>query len=369
MSERVSPMDTSQNRPSRLKWIRVLVQKDVTLYFRNRFFALITILVLVSWIVIFYLMPNAVDEVLDLGLVAPDLPPEVLETLSQEEEGLIIIQADSEEALKEAILDGEYDVGAVLPADFMAEIAGGTKATVQLYFTSDVPPDFQEVYVILLQEWAYSLAGDPLRIEVTEELLGVDKAGEQIPPRQRLLPLLAVSLLAMETMGLSSLLIGEIVTGTLQALLTTPMGTVDLYAGKTVSGAGMAFAQATLLVALTGGLSRQPVLILTALLLGSLLVTGIGFLIGAAGRDMMSSLAWGVLAVLLLSLPALGVLLPGAISNWVKVIPSYYLVDTIYEVINYDAGWSDVWTNLTILFGFGLAFCGLGIAALGRKLR
>jgi ABC-2 type transport system permease protein len=123
------------------------------------------------------------------------------------------------------------------------------------------------------------------------------------------------------------------------------------------------------LVALTGGLSREPLLVLTALLLGSLLVTGIGLMIGAVGRDMMSALAWGVLAILVLTLPALGVLLPGVVTDWVKVIPSYYLVDTIYQVMNLDASWGTVWINLLILFAFGLAFCGLGIAALGRKVR
>jgi ABC-2 type transport system permease protein len=369
MSEHLPSPGTGRNGLSRLDWIRVLVQKDVTLYFRNRFFAFITFFALAAWIVTFYLMPDTVDEVLELGLVAPDLPPAALEALTEGEEGVVIVQADSEEALKEAMLEGAYDVGAVLPPDFMAEIAAGTRARVHLYFTSEVPSDFYEVYVIVFQEWAHQLAGEPLPVEATEEVLGVDKAGAQVPPRQRLLPLLAVFLLMMETMGLSSLLSSEIVSGTLQALLITPMGTVDLFAGKTVSGVGMAFLQATLLVALTGGLSRHPLLVLTALLLGSLLVTGIGLMIGAVGRDMMSALAWGVLAILVLTLPALGVLLPGVISNWVKAIPSYYLVDTIYQVMNFDAGWREMWTNLLILFAFGLVFCGLGIAALGRKVR
>jgi ABC-2 type transport system permease protein len=357
------------DRLSRLKVILVLVWKDVTLFFRNRFFAFITVLGLVAWIGIFYALPSTVDEILEVGLVAPDLPPAALQALQEEEEGLVIIKASSEEDLKAAMLDGDYNVGAVLQAGFMDQIASGAQAAVKLYFTADLPQDLHQAYVILFQEWAYLLVGEPLEIEATEEVLGVDMAGQQVPPRQRMLPLLAVFLLMMETLGLSSLLSGEIVTGTLHALLISPLRAIDLFAGKAISGVSMAFIQASLLMGLTGGFSQQPLLILTALLLGALLVTGIGFLLALTGRDMMSVMAWGLLVILVLVLPALGVLLPGLVSNWVKIIPSYYLVDTVYRVINFGAGWSEVWSNLALMLGFGLAFCGLGVLGLRRKLR
>lgn len=357
------------DRVSRLRMIRVLVQKDLTLFFRNRFFAFITVLGLVVWIAIFYALPKTVDEILELGIVAPDVPPSALAALEEEEEGLVVIKAGSEEALKAAMLEGDYNVGAVLPAGFMDQIAAGGKAPVKLYFTVDLPQDLHQAYVILFQEWAYLLTGEPLEVEATEEVLGVDMAGQQISLRHRMLPLLAVFLLMMETLGLASLLSGEVVTGTLHALLISPLRAVDLFAGKGVSGIGLAFIQATLLMALTGGFSQQPLLMLTALLLGALLVTGIGFLLSLTGRDMMAVMSWGLLAILVLILPALGVLLPGTVSSWVKVIPSYYLVDTVHRVMNFGAGWRDVWTNLVILLGFGLAFCGLGVVALERKLR
>lgn len=354
---------------SQMHLIRALIQKDLTLFFRNRFFALVTVLGLVAWSAIYFLMPRTVDEVLEIGIVAPGLPPAALEALAEEEEGLIIRDVGSEAALKEAMLDGDYHVGAVLPADFLERIVAGARTPVQLYFTSDLPQDLHEAYVILFREWAFLLAGKPLKIEATEEVLGIDMSGEQIPPRKRMLPLLAVLVLMVETMGLSSLISGEFVTGTAHALLITPMRLLDLYVGKGITGVGMAFVQATLLITITGGLSKQPVLILAALLLGSVLVTGIGFLIASAGRDLMSVLGWGVLAVLLLSIPALGVMFPGLISSWIKVIPSYYLVDTVHRVMNFGAGWSDVWTNLLILLGFSLAFFSLGIVTMRRKLR
>jgi ABC-2 type transport system permease protein len=98
------------------------------------------------------------------------------------------------------------------------------------------------------------------------------------------------------------------------------------------------------------------------------MVTGIGFLLASAGRDLMSVMAWGLPAIIVLAVPAFGVMFPGTVSDWVKVIPSYYLVDTVHLSANFGLGWGDIWQNLLILLGFDIAFIGLGIIALRRKL-
>ena len=152
------------------------------------------------------------------------------------------------------------------------------------------------------------------------------------------------------------------------ALLITPLTIRSLFIGKGITGVGMAFGQALLLVAITGGLSNQPWIVLLALFLGALLVTGIGFLLASTGSDLMGILAWGVLAILVLSLPALVILFPGTISNWVKVIPSYYLVDTVNRAINYGISLGSAMSNLAILLVIDLIIIWLGTVALRRKL-
>jgi ABC-2 type transport system permease protein len=59
---------------------------------------------------------------------------------------------------------------------------------------------------------------------------------------------------------------------------------------------------------------------------------------------------------------------PGTISDWVKVIPSYYLVDTLHRIINFEAAWGDVSFNLLILLVTGIALLMLGTVALGKKV-
>jgi len=57
------------------KLVTTLVVKDLTLFFRNRFFAFITVLALVFYVLVYYLLPGSVDELLEIGFYAPDLPP------------------------------------------------------------------------------------------------------------------------------------------------------------------------------------------------------------------------------------------------------------------------------------------------------
>jgi ABC-2 type transport system permease protein len=215
----------------------------------------------------------------------------------------------------------------------------------------------------------YFLAGQPLNVESEEIVLGPDMAGRQVPPRQRMLPVLAVFILMIESWGLASLISTEVETGTLRALLVTPLKVEGLFLSKGITGVLMSFGQVLLLLGITGGLAREPLLVLTGLLLGGLLVTGLSFLIASLARDMMSVMAWGMLVMVVLAIPAFNVLLPGLASNWIKVIPSYYFVDTIYRVINFNAGWSQVNASLMALLAMAVAFFGLGVLSLGRKLQ
>jgi ABC-2 type transport system permease protein len=100
------------------------------------------------------------------------------------------------------------------------------------------------------------------------------------------------------------------------------------------------------------------------------MATGIGFIIASLAKgDMMSVFSWGIPVFIILFIPLFGVIFPGTITGWVKVIPSYYLVDAVHRASNFGAGWGDVGLSLLILFGVDIALTAIGIWALGRKSR
>jgi len=350
-----------------LRILVALVQKDISLYFKNRFFALITVIGLVFYSGVFFLMPKSVEENLPVGWYAPSLPEAF--TTRLQGEGLELTLYSSEEALRTAVLDGDEPIGIALPEDFGSQLARGEAPRAVLYLRSDLADELRGAALLLMEELGFMLAGQPLNIEIEEVVLGQDMAGQQIAPRQRMLPILVVLILMMEAMGLAALVSAEIETGTLRALLVTDLTVVGLFVSKGVTGILMAFFQVLLLLVITGGLQQEPVLILTVLLLGAFLVTGISFLIAAASRDLMSVFGWGMLAMIGLAIPSFNLLLPGLATDWIKGIPSYYLVDTIHQVMNFGAGWEQARTNLLVLLAFSAFFFGLGIVTLRRKLQ
>ena len=348
--------------------IAALIGKDFKLYFANRLFAVVTVIGLAAYVAIYYLLPSKVDETLELGLYMREMPPALEELLNSEE--VKFYRAESVDALKQAVLDGDIPAGYAFPDDLLATIRRGEKATVELYLASDVPPEFKEVYEVILDEFAFAISGQTLNyIETTDIVLVPDMAGKQIPPRARMLPMLTVFVLMVECLGLASLIAAEVEAGTLPALLVTPLTMSGVFVSKGLFGTLFAFAQAVILMALTGGLARQPLLILVALFLGAAMVTGVAFLIASLGRDLMSVMGWGILALLILALPTFTILVPGLASNWIRLIPGHYLTDTVYRVLNFNAGWGDVAQNLLMLLVYAAACMALGVAVLKRRFQ
>ncbi|NLE76786.1 MAG: ABC transporter permease [Chloroflexi bacterium] len=345
--------------------IRTLVAKDLALYFKNRFFAFVTLLGLAVFIGVYFLLPRTVDEALTFGIYAPVMPPAL--ALALEDEGVVLESQPSEDALKAAVAAGDFQAGIVLPADLTEQIAANARPQVRLYLASGLPEEFRGVYQMFVREVAFLVGGQPLAIETQEEVLGPDMVGQQIAPRRRMLPLLAVFTLFVEMLGLASLISSEVEAGTLRAILVTPVRLPDVFLSKGLVGVGLAFAQAVVLMAVTGGLAQQPLLVLAALFLGAVLVTGMAFLVSSVARDFMSVIGWGMLAFIVLAIPGLAVALPGLVSGWVRVVPSYYLVDTVHRVVNFGAGWGDVAVNLAALAAFSVGVVALGMAALQRR--
>jgi ABC-2 type transport system permease protein len=345
--------------------IGTLVAKDVNLYFQDRFYAMVTVLSIAFFIAAYFLLPRTADETLTFGIYAPVMPPALADVLA--EEGVILEDWPSEEALKAAVSAGDVQAGIVLPPGMAGQIAAGARPQVRLYLAAEMPPEFREIYQIMVRELAFMIGGRPLEIETQEEVLGPDMAGQQLPPRRRMLPLLAVFVLLMETLGLASLISTEVEAGTLRALLVTPVRTPDLFLSKGIVGVGLAFGQAVVLMLVTGGLGQQPAVILLALLLGAAMVTGLAFMVASVARDFMSVIGYGMVALIVLAIPGIAVALPGFISGWVRILPSYYLVDAVHRAVNFGAGWAQVGPNLAALAGFTAAFVALGIAALRRR--
>jgi ABC-2 type transport system permease protein len=168
---------------------------------------------------------------------------------------------------------------------------------------------------------------------------------------------------------LASLISTEVEQNTVRALLVTPLKLRHLFTAKAVLGIGLAFIQVMLFMIVVGGLSQEPLTMILVLFIGSILITGLGFLVAAIARDTMGITSWGMITVIIFFIPALGGMIPGLLSGWARVLPSYHLVDAVSRLSNYSAGFNDISGHLLIMLGWSTIFGVSGILALGRRYR
>ncbi|UCC15890.1 MAG: ABC transporter permease [Dehalococcoidales bacterium] len=346
--------------------IQALIVKDFSLFFRNGFIAVMTVMGILFYILIYFLMPESVDETLEIGVYSPvDIPG----FTQVETEGLVLVSVESSDVLNEGVIAGDFTAGIVLPSDFMQALVSGDTPEIDLYVASDVPQEIKDSVTAITRELVYQLSGQPLTVGINEEVIGDDMIGMQVPPRDRMRPLLAIFIIMFETFGLANLIAEERERGTVRALLVTPMSIKELFVAKGLFGIGLAFFQAVVFMGIVGGLNQHPVIIILALLLASFMATAVGFLIGSLAKDFMSVLAWGMICFIILAIPGFGVLFPGAVTGWIKFIPSYYLVDMVHTVTGFGAGWGDIWGNILILLAFNAAVFWIGILGIRRKIQ
>ena len=351
--------------------VSTIVGKDLKEFRADRFFLLITGLSIVFYPLIFWLLPSTVDETLRVGVVQRGLDP-VVAAVAEGSDGLAVVELADQASLEEALLFGEGDLvaGLVFPDDFVAEAASGEPTQVRVLVTADVPPEVQTALSALGSELALLALGEAPPTDLLAEpvVLGADRVGDQVSLREQLRPLLAFFVLMTETFALATLVAAEVQTRTVTAVLVTPATRADFLAAKGVVGTGVAFTEATLIMALIGGFATGAPILLVALLLGAALVTGIGMVAGSFGRDFMGVLFTSILVMIPLMIPAFSALFPGAANTWVQVLPTYGFVQTVVEVTTIGAGWADVAPDLLLLTGWTVAAFVIGWVLLGRRV-
>jgi ABC-2 type transport system permease protein len=337
----------------------------------------LTPLMLVFYVGILWLLPSTVDESIDVGIYARGLGGPVGEALASDalsaEQGLDVVLFDDAEALAAAVIDGgevevegekhSVAIGIAFPDDLAASLTAGTPATVTVYVDAAVPAEVQAAMTAFVREATYGLAGIGLPVTQPEAeliVVGEDRVGAQISPQERMTPLIAVMVLLVESMALAGLVAVEIQSRTAKAVVASPASVGDLLSAKGLTGTLLAFSQAGLVLLLVGAFGYEPLLLLVALLIGSIMTAGFGMLAGSAGRDFMTTIFISMVFIIPMAVPAVAALFPGAASGWVQLLPTYGFIETIVGVTAYGQGWSDsvgyllmssVWC--VVIFGAG----------------
>lgn len=358
--------------------VLAILAKDLRAFARDRFYVFVSILGLVAYVAVFWLLPSTVDESVSLGIHLDEAGPLVgaagaLGAGEVANQGLDLVTFPSGADLEDAVATGgDVVAGLDFPDDFIATLAGGGRTTVRVLLRDDTPEELRPALSAMVRELAFVIAGETPLVtapDLQEAVLGTDRSGSQISLRDQMRPVFVFFVLLVEMFALGSLVASEIHQRTLGALLVTPARASDVLAAKALLGTMLAFSQAMLLLVATGSFTRAPALLTVSVLLGALLVTGFGLIAGSTGRDFVGIVFWSMIMMLPLAVPAFGALFPGTAAIWIRALPSYGLVQVIVGATSYAEGWRDAFPDLVALLLWCLAALAAGVLLLGRRVR
>jgi ABC-2 type transport system permease protein len=351
--------------------VAAILAKDLRAFARDRFYVSVSILGLVAYVLLFWLLPATVEETVTLGVRLDGGGP-LLTGLAGTGDGLDVVAFDDPTALEAAVAAGDEVVAGIdFPAGFLAAAAAGEATTVRVLLPADAPEELRPALSALVRELAYLVAGEapPVTVpSVDEAVVGVDRSGAQVSLREQLRPLLVFLVLLVEMFALASLIAAEIHERTITAILVTPARVSDVLAAKSLLGTGLAFGQAVLILLATATFVRGWAILTVALLLGSILVTGVAMIAGSLGRDFIGIVFWSVLFMIPLAVPAFSVLFPGSAAAWIQALPTYGLVRVLVGVSAYGDGWARVAPDLVVLAVWCLAGFVIGVLVLRRRV-
>jgi ABC-2 type transport system permease protein len=349
-----------------------ILVKDVRMFARDRFYVVVSVIGLVFYVLVFWILPASVDETIGLGIHLPGGEALLEGVPIDEAEGFAVHVFGSADELASAVEAGD-DVAAGLdfPPGFVEAVSAGQATTVRALLAADAPEGLRPALVSGVREMAFGLAGDEPPVafpELEESIVGPDRTGQQLSLRERVRPLFIFLVLLVEMFALAALVAAEISQRTVTAVLATPARVSDLLAAKAVFGTLLAFSQVLLLVVATGSFTAQMGVLLVGLLLGALLVTGFGLLAGSTGQDFVGIVFWSMLFLIPLAVPAVAALFPGAAAGWIQALPTYGLVEVIIGAASYAQGFADVWPHLLALTAWCAVILAVGVAVLGRRV-
>lgn len=356
--------------------LAAILKKDIILLKRDLLFIFISILSITSFVVLYWVLPKNVNETISLGVRGGELKA-VLEHLAGMElddvegEGLGLSWYETTEELKTAVEKKELQAGIDFPDSFFKDASAGKPVKVTIFARPNLPVELRGALTSMVREITYALTGNVLPVSEPEEetvILGIDRAGAQIPFREKMKPLYAFLVLVMEAVALGALIATEIQQKTITALLVTKARLGDVLAAKLILGSAIAFSEAALVLVLVRGFGSSPLIVITALVLGAIMVAGISMIAGSAGKDLLGTMLIAMLFLFPLMIPAFSVLFPGTAAPWIRILPSYGLVQTILNVTLENGGWAESAGSLLMLAGWGFVFAALGLLVLKRRV-
>lgn len=354
--------------------IVTLLGKEYTLLFRNKIFALFSGALLLVLIGLYYVLPSEIPmEEPSIAVYSEVDAADFFHAWDEGAEAIRYERIPSAEALIDSVQNGEHSAGIIITEKVWQDIMDGKPADVTLYTAPGLADEHVRSMAFILEivfsEMVFRQQGSALRIATEEIFVGEDILQNTVPFKDQMIPLLVSLLLVMEVFSLGISLVEEKESRSIKAVLAAPVGMGEFLFAKNFAGISVICGQILIFLAAVGALDSQFPAIVWAILAGAALTTGISAVLAAFSNDMMSLISKGVFAMIVMVVPLFGVLFPGMLSWWMRVIPTYMLADSLSLLINRGAVCGDVAVQLGVLSVIALAILFAGVICIREKVQ
>ena len=314
-----------------------MTRKDVVSTTRESFFLLMILVPIIMSIVLTYALGTMGTPTPSVGVFGEGELVNILE----EEPSIKVSIVSSEEHLRKAVLEGEYDAGLIIPSDL--DIAAGTLPTL-LISGKSLLNERLTIGATLVEAFREGAGAEGV-VTIETKLIGT----EEFSIKQRFVPAILVYATMIAAMILSASLIEEREYKTLNAVLVTPITPLEVIVAKSLYGLFLGLILGILILVLNSSLTGGIHLILFFLILGTLFAVGIGLMAGAVMKDITDLISRMKLLGFFFMIPALVILFP-QIPQWLgKFFPTYYFIHPLLVITQRGAGWSDVWWEAVMM--------------------
>ncbi|MCD4737872.1 MAG: ABC transporter permease [Anaerolineae bacterium] len=335
--------------------ILAIMRKDIMDAIKNQFilgFLVMPILVSLIFKVVF---PNLNTDSLTIVVYNPG--ESRLVTALQELPDIQILAADSDTQVVESTRENQAVGGLVIPAAFDSSVDAGEQPELTAYLNYGQDEIKRRTFQRLVQQQVVTLTPPPANIvwaAIDAPSAAEAQASNYLAENFILVVMLVFPMATVGAMMIPLLLIEEKEKRTLSFLLASPASITDVVIGKALTGLMYSLTITGVVVALNQGWQGNWPITFLALILGLLFTVPVGLLIGAFFRNAMQLNTWGTVPIMLLLLPswiATGQVLSPLLEAIMRLIPTYYLVDTLNLSLAGEGSLAQVGGNLAILSG------------------
>lgn len=279
-------------------------------------------------------------------------------------EDVTVRMVESETAVHTA-LDDEATAGILIPAGFDTAVAAGQSPELVVYVNQEARNDHIAIVTRRLSDALWTMGEAPPPAMISWQETNARDSGLTFSVEEYIVVIFVILGICMTTMGiLAQIIVEKRETGSLPALLASPLTFGDLLWGQSTAVFLYTMLLSAILLALNGGLVGNVGVTAVSIILTTCALLALGLWFGLWSQSKNQCNAYtGVMGIVLV-IPSWFALVPPEnlslpLTVGLRLLPTIYLVELLNQSLNGTATWTTAGINLLVLGMFTAVFFGL----------